>query len=171
MLWRKENQKEKPISFEINNGEKPEDLLMEIVGQFPFPFFVFIYGVCKKSGLYSAIMGSKQQLVTRKISKNKYKMAIRADNNILISLIKAEMITIYLPHASTSFEQFVHNCTNAAEFLFKKSNSFTDQKRSIMQGTCYLACTWFTKENRLLFHFDKMQGMEMMEKIKNSLEE
>lgn len=55
MLWRKENQKEKPISFEINNGEKPEDLLMEIVGQFPFPFFVFIYGVCKKSGLYSAI--------------------------------------------------------------------------------------------------------------------
>lgn len=113
--------------------------------------------------------------MTRKISKNKYKMAIRADkkivSNILFSLRKAEMIVIYLPHASTSFEQFVHNCTNAAEFLFKKSNSFTDQKRSIMQGTCYLACTWFTKENRLLFHFDKMQGMEMMEKIKNSLEE
>ena len=125
MLWRKENQKEKPISFEINNGEKPEDLLMEIVGQFPFPFFVFIYGVCKKSGLYSAIMGSKQQLVTRKISKNKYKMAIRADkkivSNILFSLRKAEMIVIYLPHASTSFEQFVHNCTNAAEFLDRKS--------------------------------------------------
>ena len=107
--------------------------------------------------------------------QNKYKMAIRADkkivSNILFSLRKAEMIVIYLPHASTSFEQFVHNCTNAAEFLFKKSNSFTDQKRSIMQGTCYLECTWFTKENRLLFHFDKMQGMEMMEKIKNSLEE
>ncbi len=137
--------------------------------------FLFLFMVFVKRVGYIVLLWDQSTVCDTENFQNKYKMAIRADkkivSNILFSLRKAEMIVIYLPHASTSFEQFVHNCTNAAEFLFKKSNSFTDQKRSIMQGTCYLACTWFTKENRLLFHFDKMQGMEMMEKIKNSLEE
>ena len=164
MLRRKKKQNRK-VKFAKVKCVVSENLLTEIAKQAPSPFFVHIARVCKKSALNEAIMGSEQRYVTSLTSGEEYDIVLETDiiffEKILPLLFVGEteiveLIVIYFPLHTITFEQFLYNMNHSQRF-------------EVMRGLCYLTCTWVTEDNELFFHFDNFQGEEMYEKCKKTV--
>lgn len=161
MLRRKKEQNRKVKYAEVK-CDVSGSLLTAIAQLAPSFFFVQIGRVQKRSALNKAIMESEQRYVTSLTSGEEYDIVLKTDmiffEEILPLLFAdeteiVELIVIYFPFHTITFEQFLYNMNHSQRF-------------EVMRGLCYLTCTWVTEDNKLFFHYDNFQGEEVYEKCK-----